>query len=350
MVHSRQIYHVRLDHSKTDIREGDVTKVLITGGAGYVGSHTVKALGKNGYTVLVYDNLSHGHRDAVLHGDLVVGDLADTALLDHAVQEFKPDAVMHFAALIEVGESVKEPVKYYQNNVAGTINLLHVLTAHRVKNFIFSSSAAVYGNPGKVPISEGESIKPINPYGHSKAFIEKVLNDMSTISEFRSVSLRYFNAAGADPAGRIGERHEPESHLIPLILQAAKGERENVKIYGSDYPTPDGTCIRDYIHVEDLAEVHVLSLKYLLDGGDSDIFNCGYGHGSSVREVVDTARKVTGINFSAQETARRSGDPPILVADSDRLKQHLMWKPRYDDLEYIIKTAWGWEKLQKKAK
>lgn len=322
-------------------------RILVTGGAGYIGSHVVKALGEKGFKVLAYDNLSKGHREAVLHGDLVVGDLADTRLLDHTIQEFRPDAVMHFAAFIEVGESVTDPIKYYHNNVANAINLLHILAKHRVDKFIFSSSAAVYGSPDKVPIPEGESIKPINPYGHSKAFIEKVLNDMSTALQFRSVSLRYFNAAGADPAGRIGERHDPESHLIPLILKTAKREREHIKLYGSDYPTPDGTCIRDYIHVEDLAGAHVVALNYLLDGGQSDVFNCGYGHGYSVRQVIEIAKEMTGINFAVQETERRAGDPPVLVADNSKMKQKLRWQPKYDDLKFIIRTAWDWEKKQK---
>ncbi len=323
-----------------------MNRILVTGGAGYIGSHVVRALGEKGFTVLVYDNLSKGHRDAVLHGDLVVGDLADSKLLDHTLKEFRPDAVMHFAAFIEVGESVIDPIKYYHNNVANTINLLNALTRHRVDKVIFSSSAAVYGSPEKVPVPEGESIKPINPYGQSKAFIEKILNDLSTATHVQYVSLRYFNAAGADPKGRIGERHNPESHLIPLILKAAKGERENIKIYGSDYPTPDGTCVRDYIHVEDLADAHLLALNYLLDGGRSDVYNCGYGHGYSVREVVEVARKSTGMDFTVQTAERRAGDPPALVADSSKLKRILKWTPKYDDLEFIVKTAWEWERKQ----
>jgi UDP-glucose 4-epimerase len=322
-------------------------RVLVTGGAGYIGSHVVKALGEKGFTVLVYDNLSKGYRDAVLYGELVVGDLADVKLLDRTVKEFQPDAVMHFAAFIEVGESVQDPIKYYQNNAANTISLLHVLTKHQVSKFIFSSSAAVYGSPEKVPITEDEKINPINPYGQSKAIVEKVLRDLSAATDFQYVSLRYFNAAGADPSGRIGERHNPESHLIPLILKAAKGERQSIKVFGTDYPTPDGTCIRDYIHIEDLADAHLLALDYLLDNGKSDFFNCGYGHGHSVKEVIDTARKVTGMNFAVQETGRRAGDPPVLVADSSKLKKNLKWKPRYDSLEYIIKTAWEWEKKQR---
>jgi UDP-glucose 4-epimerase len=329
------------------MRGAFLKRILVTGGAGYIGSHVVKALGEKGFTVLVYDNLSKGYQDAVLYGELVVGDLADVKLLDRTVKEFQPDAVMHFAAFIEVGESVQDPIKYYQNNAANTISLLHVLTKHQMSKFIFSSSAAVYGSPEKVPITEDEKINPINPYGQSKAIVEKVLRDLSAATDFQYVSLRYFNAAGADPSGRIGERHNPESHLIPLILKTAKGERQSIKVYGIDYPTPDGTCIRDYIHIEDLADAHLLALDYLLDNGKSDFFNCGYGHGHSVKEVIETVKKVTGISFAVQETGRRGGDPPVLVADSSKLKKQLHWKPRYDSLEYIIKTAWEWEKKQR---
>ncbi len=318
--------------------------ILVTGGAGYIGSHVVKSLGEKGFKVLVYDNLSKGHRDAVLCGSLVVGDLADTVLLEQAVKEFKPDAVMHFAASIEVGESVRAPIKYYHNNAANTVNLLNVLAKYSVNNFIFSSTAAVYGNPGKSPIGEQESIKPINPYGHAKAFVEKVLEDMAVSSGLRYAALRYFNAAGADPGGRIGERHDPESHLIPLILKTAKGERAGISVYGNDYPTPDGTCVRDYIHVEDLTDAHLQALRYLRDGGKSDVFNCGYGHGYSVREVIDEAKKVTGKNFTVRDAPRRPGDPPVLIADNEKIKRTLAWIPKHDSLEDIIKTAWDWER------
>jgi UDP-glucose 4-epimerase len=319
-------------------------KIFVTGGAGYIGSHVVKALGEKGYDVLVYDNLSKGFRDAVLHGKLVVGDLADTALLKRAIKDFKPDAVMHFAAFIEVGESVRDPLKYYRNNAANTLNLLDAMLEHGVRNFVFSSSAAVYGKPEKAPIRETEAVKPINPYGWSKAFVETVLEDLSRSSGLRYIALRYFNAAGADPGCRIGERHDPESHLIPLALKAAKGERENIRIFGTDYPTPDGTCIRDYIHVVDLAEAHLRALDHLLNNGASHALNCGYGHGFSVREVVRAVKKATGIDFAVEETARREGDPPVLVADNSKIKETLKWKPVHDDLEYIVKTAWEWEK------
>jgi UDP-glucose 4-epimerase len=321
-------------------------KVLITGGAGYIGSHVVAALDEQGYTVLTYDNLSKGHRDAVLQGDLVVGDLADTALLDKTIGDFRPDAVMHFAAFIEVGESVREPLKYYLNNAANTINLLCSMEKFEVRKCIFSSTAAVYGDPETALITENSPIKPINPYGQAKTFVEKVLQDASTAKGLRYVALRYFNAAGADPRGRIGERHDPESHLIPLILKAALGKRKNIEIYGADYPTADGTCIRDFIHVMDLADAHLHALQYLFEEGASDVFNCGYGHGYSVREVIETSRRVTGMAIPAVQTGRRTGDPAVLVADSTKLKKKLDWTPRHDDLEYIIRTAWEWERKQ----
>jgi UDP-glucose 4-epimerase len=319
-------------------------RILITGGAGYIGSHMVAALGEKGFEVLVYDNLSTGYRDSLLFGKLVVGDLGDTIFLRETLREFKPDAVMHFAAFIQVGESVKEPLKYYTNNSVNAINLIHAMMEEGIQNFIFSSTAAVYGHPGRVPIVEGERINPINPYGSAKAFVEHVLRDLSLAKDFRYVSLRYFNAAGADPLARIGERHNPETHLIPLVLKAAKRERDSVVIYGNDYPTPDGTCIRDYVHVMDLVDAHMRAVEYLSNGGKSDVFNCGYGHGYSVRQVLDVCRSVTGIDFPVKESQRREGDSPILVADSSMLKQRLDWKPKYDDLQYIVKTAWEWER------
>ena len=322
-------------------------RILVTGGAGYIGSHVVKALGEKGFEVLVVDNLSKGHKEAVLYGKLVVADLQDKETLDAIFREFKPDAVMHFAAFIEVAESVKEPLKYYRNNTVNTMNLLEVMLRNDVNRFIFSSTAAVYGNPEKVPIPETEPVKPINPYGQSKAFVEKILQDFDRSYGLKYVSLRYFNAAGADPGGRIGESHNPETHLIPLILKTAKGERESIKIFGTDYPTPDGTCIRDYIHVDDLAEAHILALEYLLSGGNSEVFNCGYGHGFSVREVIDVAKKVTGIDFKVEETERRPGDPAILVADSSKIKGVLNWKPKFNSLEKIIQHAWNWELREK---
>ncbi len=320
-------------------------KVFVTGGAGYIGSHVVKALGKKGYEILVYDNLSTGHKEAILYGRLVEGDLSDKNLLKKTLLDFKPDAVMHFAAFIEVGESVRKPLKYYRNNTSNTINLLETMIETGINNFIFSSTAAVYGNPEVVPVKEDAPIKPINPYGQSKAFVEKILKDLNEAEkDFRYVSLRYFNVAGADPEGELGQSYENATHLITRALKTAKGEHEKLYIFGTDYPTPDGTCIRDFIHVNDLAQAHILALEYLLSGGDSDIFNCGYGHGYSVKEVVETAKKVTGIDFPVEETERREGDPAVLIADSTKLKNKLKWKPEYDDLEFIIKTAWNWEK------
>ena len=322
-------------------------KIFVTGGAGYIGSHMVASLGEKGFDVLVYDNLATGHRDALLYGKLIVGDLQDTPLLRASLHDFKPDAVIHFAAFIQVGESVQEPLKYYINNSVNAINVLDAMKKEEINNFIFSSTAAVYGHPKCVPITEENQINPINPYGRSKAFVERTLEDLSRANAFRYISLRYFNAAGADVLARIGERHYPETHLIPLILKAAKGERENVTIHGTDYDTPDGTCIRDYIHITDLVEAHSQALEYLFSGGKSDVFNCGYGHGYSVREVVDMARSVSGIHFPVIESQRREGDAPILIADSSKIRQKLHWQPLHDDLNFIIKTAWEWEKKNK---
>ena len=319
-------------------------KVLVTGGAGYIGSHVVKALGERGDEILVYDNLSTGHEWAVLYGKLVKGDLADRAFLTEVIREFKPDAVMHFAAYIQVEESVREPLKYYRNNSANAMNLLSILHENGVRNFIFSSTAAVYGIPEKTPVPEEAPLSPINPYGSSKAMVERVLKDLSESADLRYVSLRYFNAAGADPGNRIGQAYREATHLITRALKTALGQFEKLSIYGTDYPTPDGTCIRDYIHVDDLSAAHLLALNHLMDGGPSRIFNCGYGHGYSVREIVRVARKITGIDFPTIETARRAGDPPILVAHSSKLRNELHWKPCHDEVEFIIKTAWEWEK------
>lgn len=318
-------------------------KILVTGGAGYIGSHVVKALGEKGHEVLTYDNLSTGHGWAVLYGGLVEADLADGEALNAVFEDFRPEAVMHFAASIEVGESVMDPLKYYLNNSCNTLRLLNAMRRNNVDKFIFSSTAAVYGTPDNVPITEDEPLNPINPYGQSKTVVEKALVDVSKAEGLGYVSLRYFNAAGADPEGRVGERHTPESHLIPIILQAARKERDSIKIFGTDYPTPDGTCIRDYIHVDDLANAHLLALEHLMADGGSEVFNCGYGYGHSVREVVETVKKVTGVDFRVEEVERRAGDPPVLVADSSKMKQTLNWKPRFESLEYIVKTALQWE-------
>ncbi|NPA42113.1 MAG: UDP-glucose 4-epimerase GalE [Aquificae bacterium] len=319
-------------------------RVLVTGGAGYIGSHTVKLLGEQGYEVLTYDNLSTGHDWAVLYGDLVVGDLADKELLRKVFSEFKPDAVVHFAAYIVVPESVREPLKYYRNNVVNTINLLEVVEEFGVDKFIFSSSAAVYGIPDEVPVSEEAPLRPINPYGETKATVERILRDIKNSGKgMRFVSLRYFNVAGADPEGKIGFAYPNPTHLIIRAVKTAKGEYDRLEIYGTDYPTPDGTCIRDYIHVVDLSQAHIDALRYLQEGGESDVFNCGYGHGYSVKEVVEAVKRVTGVDFEVVEAPRREGDPPALVADNKKIKRVLRWEPKFDDLDFIIKTAWEWE-------
>jgi UDP-glucose 4-epimerase len=320
-------------------------KILVTGGAGYIGSHVVKALGERGYDILVFDNLSSGHRESVLFGDLVVGDLADINLLNKILSQFTPDAVMHFAASIKVEESVQKPIEYYNNNTVNSFKLLEVLVQKRIGYFIFSSTAAVYGMPEKIPVTEAAPLCPINPYGSSKMMTEYLLGDLSFANKsFYYTSLRYFNVAGADSEGKIGQQYREASHLITRALKAAKGEFEKLQIFGTDYRTKDGTCVRDYIHVDDLAEAHILTLERLINNNRSAVYNCGYGHGYSVREVVQTAKEVTGIDFQVEETGRREGDSPELVADSTKIKEELSWKPKYNNLTYIIKTAWDWEK------
>lgn len=323
-------------------------RILVTGGAGYIGSHVVKALGERGHDVLTYDNLSYGHKEAVLYGQLVVGDLSDTNRLRDVFDGFRPEAIMHFAALIVVPESIREPLRYYANNFCNSLNLLNICLEKGVNKFIFSSTAAVYGIPEKIPVNEEAPLKPINPYGMSKVMVENALSDISKISDFRYVSLRYFNVAGADPLARIGQWREDATHLITVAVRTSLGKKPFLEIFGTDYPTPDGTCIRDYIHVEDLSEAHLIALDYLLNGGTSDIFNCGYGHGYSVKEVVEVVKRVTGVNFKVIETDRREGDPPELIADSSKLRRAMNWKPRYNDLEYIVRTAYEWEKSMDK--
>jgi UDP-glucose 4-epimerase len=318
-------------------------KIFVTGGAGYVGSHVVKALGSAGHELVVYDNLSTGHDWAVRHERLVVGDLAERALLENVIRHFKPDAVVHFAASIQVEESVREPLKYYKNNVANTLNLLDVMVKQGIDKLIYSSTAAVYGIPERVPVDESAPLLPINPYGASKVMGEKVMEHLAASAGLKYVALRYFNVAGADSDGELGQAYAEATHLITRALKTACGEFEKLSIFGTDYPTPDGTCIRDYIHVNDLASAHVTALDYLLETGKSDVMNCGYGHGYSVREVVDMARKVTGIDFSVEETGRRAGDPPVLIADSGHLRRLTGWEPLHDDLEFIVETAWQWE-------
>jgi UDP-glucose 4-epimerase len=319
-------------------------KVLVTGGAGYIGSHIVKSLGEKGYDVIIYDNLSSGHEWAVLYGHLIKAALEDKRLLDSTFSKYSFDAVIHMSASIVVDESVKEPLKYYRNNFVNSLNLLEACERHNVPNLIFSSTAAVYGIPEKDPLAEDAPLNPINPYGASKVMVEQALKDLSLLDRVRYVSLRYFNVAGADPMVRIGQARKDATHLITLALRTALGLRSHLDIFGTDYPTPDGTCIRDYIHVDDLAEAHILSLKHLLAGGSSKIYNCGYGHGFSVKEVVDIVKKVTGVDFPVRYTGRRPGDPPSLIADSSKLRREVGWSPQYDDLEYIIRTAWEWEK------
>jgi len=321
-------------------------RILVTGGAGYIGSHVVKALGEEGHDLLIYDNLSTGHEWAVLSGRLWRGDLADRDAIRKASQEFRPEAVMHFAASIQVDESVREPLAYYRNNVVNTLNLLETMREAGVSRFIHSSTAAIYGIPEQIPVDEEAPPRPINPYGASKVMIERILTDFAAATDFRYCALRYFNVAGADPQGRIGQSYRFATHLITRALKAAKGESPKLSIYGTDYPTPDGTCIRDYIHVDDLAAAHVLALRLLMETGRSETMNCGYGHGYSVREVADVAKKVTGIDFAVEETGRRAGDPPALVADSRRIRELTGWQPRHDDIEFIVRTAWEWERKQ----
>jgi UDP-glucose 4-epimerase len=318
-------------------------KILVTGGAGYIGSHVVKALGEAGHELVIYDNLSTGNAWAILYGRLVAGDLADIFLLDRVICEFKPQTIMHFAASIQVEESVRLPVNYYRNNVGNTLNLLQVAAAHRIKYFVYSSTAAVYGVPDRIPVDEGAAMRPINPYGMSKVMGEIAMRDLSLASDFRYVALRYFNVAGADTGGRLGQAYRAATHLITRALKTARGEYDHLAVYGTDYDTPDGTCIRDYIHVDDLASAHLAALDHLLADGRSEVMNCGYGHGYSVREVLETVKRVTGVDFPVVETGRRAGDPPALVADSARLRNMTGWTPRHDDLVMIVRTAWEWE-------
>jgi UDP-glucose 4-epimerase len=320
-------------------------RIFVSGGAGYIGSHVVKALGEAGHEVLVYDNLSTGNDWAVLFGELVVGDLENLVLLEKTLADFRPDAVIHFAASIEVNESVRQPLKYYRNNTMNALGLLETVRKLGISRFIFSSTAAVYGVPETMTVTEQTPLQPINPYGASKMMSERLLADLAaTADDFDYVALRYFNVAGADPGGRIGQAYQNATHLITRALKTAKGEFDKLQLFGTDYPTPDGTCIRDYIHVDDLAAAHLVALDHLLAGGGSEIFNCGYGHGYSVREVIDVAKQITGVDFPVEESPRREGDPPALVADSSRIRKHLGWQPRHDDLEFIVRTAWEWEK------
>ncbi len=317
--------------------------VLVVGGAGYIGSHMVKVLSLQGHEVVTLDNLSNGYRDAVKYGEFIQGDVADSGLLDQVFSKFNFDGVMHFASYIEVGESVALPGKYYRNNFSNTLNLLDAMVRHEVNNFIFSSSAAIFGEPEYTPIDEKHPQNPINPYGKSKLMVEQALEDFDSAYGIKSVCLRYFNAAGADPDGELGERHNPETHLIPWILQAASGRREAISIFGQDYDTRDGSCVRDYIHIADLCDAHLQALDKLQSDSGSKRYNLGNGNGFSVKEVIDVAKQVTGKKFNVIEADRRAGDPATLVADSDLARTELGWKPKYAKLENIVEHAWTWE-------
>jgi UDP-glucose 4-epimerase len=317
--------------------------VLVTGGAGYIGSHVIRALRDAGHPVVAYDNLAAGYPWAVLDAELIVGDLAEHARLEALFAERRFGAVLHFAALIRVDESSREPARYYRNNVGSALGLFELAARHGVGSFVFSSSAAVYGQPEVVPIEETAPLAPINPYGASKMMAERMLQDIAAACGLRYAILRYFNVAGADPQRRIGQATRAASHLIKVACEAALGRRPGVCIHGTDYPTPDGTCVRDYVHVDDLARAHLEALDYLERGGGSTVLNCGYGRGHSVREVIDTVREVSGVDFPVEEGPRRPGDPAVLVAGNRRIRELLGWQPRHDDLKFIVRTAWQWE-------
>lgn len=322
-------------------------RILVTGGAGYIGAHTAQALAAAGFLPVVLDNLSSGHREAVRWGPLVEADIADREAVAAAIRQHKIRAVLHFAAAIEVGESMQNPFKYFENNVTRTLRLLETLRENQVGAFVFSSTCAVYGPPTRVPITEAEKTGPISPYGETKLMVERLLHWYQEIHGLRFAALRYFNAAGADPSGVIGERHDPETHLIPLVLQAAAGRRPDIAVFGNDYDTPDGTAVRDYIHVCDLAAAHVRALQRLLAGAESMTLNLGTGTGHSVREVIDTAARVTGRPIPVREAARREGDPPRLVADPSKALAVLEWRAERSDLASILRDAWrfhakGW--------
>lgn len=322
-----------------------MSTILVTGGAGYIGSHTVLALQQAGYSVVILDNLVYGHQDLVekvLQVELIKGDVGDRTLLDKIFAKHHIEAVIHFAAYAYVGESVSHPAKYYRNNLVNTLTLLEAMLQAEVKNIVFSSTCATYGVPQQIPIPENHPQNPINPYGATKLMVERLLSDFDQAYGLRSVRFRYFNAAGADPQGRLGEDHDPETHLIPLVLLTALGRRDHISIFGTDYDTPDGTCIRDYIHVSDLAQAHVQGLDYLLKGGKTEIFNLGNGSGFSVQEVIDAAKTVTDRPIKVVQEKRRPGDPPILVGSADKAREILDWKPAYSELEVILEHAWRW--------
>jgi UDP-glucose-4-epimerase GalE len=323
-------------------------RILVTGGAGYIGSHAVKLFLARGHDVWVYDNLSAGHRAAVPADRLIVADLADLPRLDNALLMHRIEAVVHFAAFAYVGESVSDPGKYYQNNLVNTLGLMECMRRNHVSRIVFSSTCATYGTPRKVPITEDEPQNPINPYGAGKLAIERALADYAAAYQWRYAALRYFNAAGASPDGSIGEDHDPETHLIPLVIQTAMGKRPAIEIFGTDYPTLDGTCIRDYIHVNDLADAHLLALERL-EQGKGNCFNLGIGRGYSVREVIRGVEDVTGKKVTVKEGPRRAGDPPVLIAVSHRIKDALGWDPQFTDLRAIVETAWNWHRSHPKG-
>lgn len=316
--------------------------ILVCGGAGYIGSHINKQLNKEGYETVVFDNLIYGHREAVKWGYFERGDLKNMEDIERVFQKYSIDAVFHFAAYAYVGESVQEPEKYYYNNVANTLNLLHVMKKYGCNKIIFSSTCATYGEPEKVPITEDMIQNPINPYGASKLMVERVFKDYHKAYGLQFVVLRYFNAAGADPEGDIGESHNPETHIIPLVLDAASGKREDIKVFGTDYDTPDGSCVRDYIHVYDLATAHLLALHYLEQGKESDFFNLGNALGTSVLDVINSVKKVTGREFRVTLTDRRLGDPAKLVGSSEKARKVLGWEPIYSEIDTIVEHAWKW--------
>jgi len=325
-------------------------KVLVTGGAGYIGSHVVRQLGDAGHDIVVYDNLSTGYEWAVTYGELVVGDLADTDAIDQLFEKHKFEAVLHFAAHIVVPESVENPLKYYRNNTRNTLNLLGAIEKHKVPYMVFSSTAAVYGMPDEKVLTEDMPLAPINPYGASKMMSEQMIRDLSAASDLKHVILRYFNVAGANLEGRLGQATPEATHLIKVACECARGVREGMKVFGTDYETRDGTCIRDYIHIEDLAKAHVMALDYMAKGGKSDILNCGYGSGFTVTEVVDVVKEVSGVDFPVEEVGRRAGDPDALMADNSKIKRVLGWEPDHDDLSVIVKSALNWERLWQEKK
>jgi UDP-arabinose 4-epimerase len=322
--------------------ETSAKAVLVTGGAGYIGSHACKALSKAGYLPVTYDSLVFGHDWAVRWGPLERGDILDRSRLDEVIQRHRPEAVMHFAAFAYVGESVTDPGKYYRNNVSGALTLIEAARDHGIGRFVFSSTCATYGMPDRLPISEEMPQHPVNPYGASKLMVERMLTDFDAAHALKSIALRYFNAAGADPDNEIGEDHNPETHLIPLVLDAAAGRKEAITVFGSNYDTPDGTCIRDYIHVTDLADAHVRALKALEEGAPSGAYNLGLGRGFSVREVIATAEEVTGLKVPAVPGGRRPGDPAQLVSDARKAREKLVWEPQITELSEVLRTAWAW--------